>query len=143
MQARFGFARQDVDASREPSGSGVERTAMNHDAFDLREVDVKRRRIHPVGAGAVQGVAVDAQRQVVAFLSAQHDVVGDPALAHLVEARQERQRLSGVAGEALANLPRPERVVPGRLADLDAFDEEIEVEGESDGAGGASPEDRA
>ena len=112
MQARFGFARQDVDASREPSRSGVERPAVNDDAFDLREVDVKRRRIHPVGAGAVQGMAVDAQGEVVALLSAQDDIVGDAALAHLLEAGEKRQRLAGVAGEALADLREPSASCP-------------------------------
>ncbi len=136
MQARFGFARQDVDAAGESSGGGVERSAVHHDAFDLGEVDVERRWIHPVGTGAVQGVTVDAQGQVVPLLAAQHDVVGDPPLAYLVDTRQERERLSGVAGEALADLPRPESVVPGRFANLDALGEDLELEGEDDGAGG-------
>ncbi len=111
VRAGVDLARVDVDVAAQASRDGdVVGPLLHLDPVDLGVVEVELRRVHAVRAGAVQEGPVDGDRQVVLLEGPDDHVVGDGALAHLVDEPLVGERLAEVGRGRLADLPRLDRV---------------------------------
>src|SRR3990170_7704178 len=97
MPAPFGPAGDDVDG---PSQAAVvlhvEGALTYVDPVDLREVHVKCRGIHVVGAGPVDPLAVNENVKVPALKAPEHYVIGNASFADLPDARRLGKGLTHV-----------------------------------------------
>ncbi len=123
----------DVDHSPEAAlVPYVERSLRHLHSIDLGEIDVEGGRVHPVGAGPVDALAVDQDVEVPLPETADDEVVGDPPLADLPHPDGGAQGLPDVLRAALAQSRRLQGVARSDADDLDRLPERGDRQPERD-----------
>jgi hypothetical protein len=110
----------------------VERALGYLDPVDLGKVDVERSGVHPVGARALDVLTIDEDGEVTLAETAHDDVVGDPPLAQLPDARHAREGFTHVLRVALTDARRLQGVPRSDAEDLDGFSDRRDREGDRD-----------
>ncbi len=112
MEAGFGIAGDDIDGPAKAAVVPHVEGALPHlDPLHLRKVDVKGRRVHVIGAGPIDAVAIHREVEVTALEAAQDDVVGDAPLPQGPQAGNGPEGSADISSSTFAKLRGLEAVL--------------------------------